>query len=92
LELNIGNKDRPEVVVKTVLFGSKPHIIKPKRAGYPLHWMGADGKPRFAYSVRHPGTNPNNFLERAWSNTAAQRRAVVERIGRLTVEKIANSR
>lgn len=89
LRLNAGNKDRPEVVIKTVLFGSKPHTIKPKRRGYPLAWQGTDGRPHFAFSVRHPGTNPNNFMERAWSNTAAQRAAMVERIGRLTVEKIS---
>jgi hypothetical protein len=88
LRLEAGNKARPEVVVKTVLFGSKPHIIKPKRRGYPLRWAGSDGRPRFAFRVRHPGTNPNNFFARAWSNTAAQRRAMVNEIGRITVSKI----
>lgn len=80
LEMTIGNKQRPEVVVKTLLFGSKPHIIRPKRPGYPLKWMGKDGKVHRAMSVKHPGTNPNNFIQRAIEKTKSFRNAAERRV------------
>lgn len=85
LELTIGNKQRPEVVVKTILFGSKPHTIKPKKKGYPLKFMltpkgGGPGTLVRAMSVKHPGTNANNFLERAIEITKEYRTAAERRV------------
>lgn len=46
-----------------VLDGTAPHTIRPRRAAA-LHWEGLDG-PVFAREVRHPGTRPNHFPQRA---------------------------
>jgi len=89
LSVTAGNKQRPEVIIKTLLFGSKPHIIKPKRAGYPLKWVDPrTGRVIRAYKVRHPGTNSNNFMERALELTKKERAAMVDNIGRITMQKI----
>jgi hypothetical protein len=87
LEVAAGNARRPEVVVKTILFGSRPHVIVPKRARV-LAFPGSGGKMVFASRVNHPGTNPNNFMERAWWKTGGERVQMVQRIGRVSVEKI----
>jgi hypothetical protein len=88
LMVNAGNKQRPEVVVKTVLFGSRAHPIRPKRPGGVLRFMGRDGRIQFRKSVRHPGTKPNNFLERAWNFTSNARYAMIAKIGKLIVAEI----
>ncbi|MEU1815133.1 hypothetical protein ABZ543_08040 [Streptomyces roseifaciens] len=46
-----------------VLLGTRPHIIRPRRAKA-LRFT-VDGQVVFAKLVRHPGTQPNNFLGRA---------------------------
>lgn len=90
LEVTAGNRARPPVVVKTILFGSKPHVIVPRRAKALA--FSVNGRRVFAHRVKHPGTNPNNFMERALSNTERERKAMVDRIGRLTLSKILNNR
>lgn len=93
LIVTAGNKQRPVVVIKTILFGSKPHIIKPKRPGYPLRWYDkGTGAARFAYSVRHPGTNANNFMERALNNTENERDKMMQDVGKITVRKILSAK
>jgi hypothetical protein len=72
-----------------VEFGSKPHVIKPKRASV-LAWPGSaknrrlSGRARtgtgrgdmvFAKSVRHPGTKPHPYLIPA-ALAAAKKRGV----------------
>jgi len=47
---------------KYVINGTAPHDIYPK-AARALHWGGASGP--FASVVHHPGTRPNDFVERA---------------------------
>ncbi|MGW1501186.1 hypothetical protein ACWCQW_21845 [Streptomyces mirabilis] len=47
-----------------VLEGTRPHIIRPRRAKGVLRFE-VDGQVVFAKVVRHPGTRPNNFLARA---------------------------
>lgn len=88
LMINAGNKQRPEVVVKTVLFGSRAHIIRPKRPDGVLRFADRSGKIQFRKWVRHPGTKPNNFLERAWSFTSNARYAMIAKIGKLIVNEI----
>ena len=45
--------------------GTKPHIIKPKKAKM-LSWIDKKtGKRRFAMKVRHPGTKPQPHLRPA---------------------------
>lgn len=90
LEVTAGNRSRPPVVVKTILFGSKPHVITPRRAKALKFTMG--GRTVFARRVKHPGTNPNNFMERALSNTTQERHDMVDNIGRITLEKILNNK
>jgi len=88
LVVQIGSAERPEVVIKTILFGSRRHVIEPKKRGGWLHWVGG-GEDHFAKRVNHPGTKPNDFMQRAWDATATQRRAMIARIGRLVVDKIS---
>jgi hypothetical protein len=56
---------------RPVNFGSKPHIIRPRRARA-LMWPGAAHPVRV---VHHPGNRPNDFMGRG----AAASRAPIER-------------
>ncbi|MFF7967076.1 hypothetical protein ACFZC3_17160 [Streptomyces sp. NPDC007903] len=47
-----------------VLEGTRPHIIRPRRAKGVLRFE-IDGQVVFAKVARHPGTRPNNFLGQA---------------------------
>lgn len=49
---------------KYVIDGTAPHEIRPKAARM-LHWTGDGGESHFGRVVHHPGTQPNNFAERA---------------------------
>ncbi|MFF5655197.1 hypothetical protein [[Kitasatospora] papulosa] len=49
--------------VKFVLDGTRPHIIRPRRASALRFETG--GRVVFARMVRHPGTRANNFMARA---------------------------
>ncbi|WP_199570522.1 hypothetical protein [Streptomyces murinus] len=49
--------------VRYVLDGTRPHIIRPRRAKALRFEVG--GRVVFAAYARHPGTRPNNFLLRA---------------------------
>ena len=49
--------------VRYVLDGTRPHIIRPRRARALRFDLG--GRTVFAAVVHHPGTRPNNFLLRA---------------------------
>ncbi|QKW06929.1 hypothetical protein HUT18_11525 [Streptomyces sp. NA04227] len=46
-----------------VLYGTRPHIIRPRRAK--ALRFDAGGRTVFAAVVHHPGTRPNDFLGRA---------------------------
>ncbi len=46
-----------------VMFGTKPHLIKPKKKKS-LRWAGG-GAFHFAKVVHHPGSKPDNWLKRA---------------------------
>jgi hypothetical protein len=49
--------------VRFVLDGTRPHIIRPRRAK--ALRFEAGGRVVFTKLVRHPGTRANNFLRRA---------------------------
>lgn len=49
--------------VHYVLNGTRPHLIRPRRAKV-LRFV-VDGRVVFTQLVRHPGTKPNDFLGRA---------------------------
>jgi len=87
LHITLGNSQRPEVVVKTLLFGSLPHEIKPKRPGGVLRFE-IGGKTVFAKRVNHPGTKRDPFFNRALRKTDSARRSIIGKIGALIVEKI----
>lgn len=53
--------DHPKV--RLVLDGTRPHLIRPRRARALRFTVGGDVV--FSKLVRHPGTRPNNFLARA---------------------------
>ncbi|MFJ4469608.1 hypothetical protein ACIP2X_19265 [Streptomyces sp. NPDC089424] len=48
---------------RLVLDGTRPHLIRPRRAKALRFEVGSDVV--FTKLVRHPGTRPNNFLARA---------------------------
>lgn len=47
---------------RDVVFGTKPHTIKPKTRNV-LKWEN-DGETHYAKEVNHPGTAPNNYPQR----------------------------
>lgn len=49
--------------VRWVLDGTRPHLIRPRRAKVLRFEVG--GRVVYTNLVRHPGTKPNNFLGRA---------------------------
>jgi hypothetical protein len=49
--------------VRFVLDGTRPHLIRPRRAK--ALRFEVDGSVVFSRLVRHPGTRPNPFLQRA---------------------------
>ncbi|MFJ3545480.1 hypothetical protein ACIPQH_25330 [Streptomyces rubiginosohelvolus] len=49
--------------VRFVLDGTRPHVIRPRRASVLRFELG--GRTVFAKRVSHPGTRANNFLLRA---------------------------
>ncbi|MFJ8852371.1 hypothetical protein [Streptomyces sp. NPDC102437] len=51
--------------VHYVLNGTRPHLIKPRRANGVLRFEVDGGRVVYTKLVRHPGTKPNNFLARA---------------------------
>lgn len=46
-----------------VVWGTKPHVIRAKNKLF-LRWAGG-GKFHFAKKVNHPGTKPDNYINRA---------------------------
>lgn len=92
LVVTAGNKQRPSVVVKTILYGSKPHPIVAKKAPYLHFFWEKKGRWVKTKSVNHPGTNPNNFMERALEMTKRDRSKMLNNIGRISVAKILNKK
>jgi hypothetical protein len=94
LEVTIGSRERPEVVVRSLLFGSG--LYGPNRAKYPIEPVRAKvlafsvgGEMVLAKRVMHPGIKPNNFMQKAWDSTAPQREAMAEAVlGELQVKLI----
>lgn len=57
--------------LKYVIGGTRPHEIHPRNGRF-LSFVTKDGNLVFARSVNHPGTSPNNFVERAWKEAGPQ--------------------
>jgi hypothetical protein len=56
-----GAVEIPEVPGRFLIEGTRSHVIR----GNPLAFMGRGGGMVFVRFVRHPGTKPNDFAERA---------------------------
>lgn len=67
-----------------VVYGTKPHIIKPKHMDGVLKWK-ADGETHYAKEVNHPGTAPNNYPQRVLKSLI--RDQVAARIFNSTIQK-----
>jgi hypothetical protein len=90
LRVDMGNKKRPDVVVKSMNFGSLPHVIRPKRRKFlRFQWKG---KTVFAKSVNHPGTTRDPFIYRAELKARSAYRRMIARIGSLLVSKIEDGK
>lgn len=92
LRVMIGDDQRPPVVIKSLIYGSKPHEIRPKKPGGVLVFKDRNGNLVMTKRVWHPGTKPHDFLGRAFLDTSPQRRSMIGRIGRLTVDWIQNDK
>lgn len=87
LQVWAGNKDRPEVVIRSNLFGRRG--FGPKDPKGVLAFPGKDGEMVF---TKHVGpADPNPWLERAWNETEAQRRSLYARAGAFDREMIDES-
>jgi len=109
LEITAGNKNRPPVIINTILNGSRPHTITAKRPWLPTkHGLipmllfrrsagngapsapvgsrGAAGEWVMTKSVRHPGTKPNDFFNRALNTMQPTLDNMLTRIGKLVIE------
>jgi hypothetical protein len=91
LRVTMGNKKRPEVVVRSLLFGSVPHDIKPKRPGGYLKF-DVRGKTVFTKLVRHPGTTRDPFLNVTLQKTDGDLRRLRAKVGALMIETIEDGR
>lgn len=82
LRVTAGNKLRPEVVVRSNLFGRRGFSARPGK----VLAFEIDGQLIFTKRVR--AARGNNWMQRGWEQTATQRRSMIGRIGRLIVETI----
>jgi hypothetical protein len=83
--LYAGNKGRPEVVIRSVLYGRRG--FGPKDPNGVLAFETKDGNTVFTTHVA--AADPNNWFAQAWKETEPQRRAMAGRIGRLEREMVA---
>lgn len=82
--LFVGNVDRPEVVIRSNLFGRRG--FGPKNPKSWLHFIAKDGKEVFTKHVN--GTTQNNWLMRAWKEVARDRAAMTRLIGAVDVKMV----
>lgn len=79
-----GSPERPEVVVRSSLYGRRGFGAREK--GKALRFIGKDGKEVFAEHVGPAAAN--DWWGRAWDRTAPQRSAMIARIGAMEKEFI----
>lgn len=66
-----------------VEFGSKPHVIVPKRAKA----LGKDGS--LGVRVEHPGSHPNPFFWPSWKAKRSKTRSRIRRAAKKAMQEIA---
>ena len=82
--LYVGNVDRPEVVIRSNLFGRRG--FGPKNPKSWLHFIAKDGKEVFTKHVN--ATQENNWLMRAWKEVKQERAAMTRMIGAVDVKMV----
>lgn len=70
-----------------IVGGTKAHTIVPRGPGYPLRFE-VGGKTVFSYRVRHPGTKPNPYPERATKRLEGESQQALARISLRYVAKV----
>ena len=60
-------------------YGTRPHVIKPKRRSHLVFYWRKVGKVVFAKKVNHPGTKPYKF---GWKSAHAAHRILGQRLER----------
>jgi len=66
--------------------GTNPHTIRARRKRA-LHWVD-EGGDRFAVSVAHPGTKPDDFFEQAKAATDRDLNAAMQRVTEEAIAKL----
>lgn len=84
LHVYAGNRARPEVVVRSNLYGRRG--FGPKDPHGVLHFESADGEDVFVKRVGP--AEANDWFGRAWDRTEPQRSSMIGRIGRLEKDLI----
>lgn len=84
----------PQPLTKWIVEGTEPHDITPRGPGYPLRFFWANGPagPRYYhfYRVRHPGTKPNPYLDRAHEAWLPDARFEMNKIASRYVTTVVN--
>lgn len=80
----------PQPLGKWIRFGTKPHTIQPRGAGYPLafYWPKIGGM-MYTYHVNHPGTKPNDYMERANGRIESEMDKTTSKISTRYVKTVA---
>lgn len=68
--VGVSKKDVP--YAGYVMYGTKPHVIRARRAKFLRFYWPKVGRVVFFKKVNHPGTKANRFLERALNRTARE--------------------
>ena len=68
--------------MKYVVGGAKPHTIRASEAPELVYWSKRAAEWRRAAEVSHPGSQPNNYPQRAWQRCAPTVQLIMERAGK----------
>lgn len=74
---------------QSVEFGSKPHVIYPKR-GKSLAFKTADGKMVFAKKVNHPGSKSYPYMRPAFENNLKPITEIYDHVALEIVKEMAS--
>lgn len=93
LQIIMGASNRPKKLIEwlrfgTGIYGPRGTPIVPKK--YKFLKFDIGGETIFARSVR--GMKGHDFIQAGWDETAAQRRSMIGRIGRLAMTMLGDSR
>ena len=72
--------------------GTRPHIIRPRNAKVLSFYWDAVGSQVFFAFVRHPGTKPNKYHNRAWRRVQPQARRIISEMQKRINERVTVKR